>query len=242
MVKFYYDYETHWVADNVGKVIATVPGSFQSELGCSGDWQPDCLRSWLQDPDGDGIYGFSTTTLPPGDYEAKVAHNESWDENYGAGGVPNGPNIQFTVGTCDTVTFTYDPATHLLTITCSPVYDVLVEGHGRFNTDGKGQVQFRLSSDAVWFERNSGKKFTFTGGVESITGASNTATLTGSGTWNGDSGYAFEVTVVDMEPFGRLKDTIDVVIRDASGTVVFTSAGPQLLKIGDVGVTPIALD
>ena len=76
-----------------------VPGSFQSELGCPGDWQPDCLRWWLQDPDGDGIYAFTTRSLPAGDYEAKVAHDESWDENYGAGAVPDGPNIAFTVPT-----------------------------------------------------------------------------------------------------------------------------------------------
>ncbi len=66
----------------------TAAGSFQSELGCPGDWQPDCLRSWLQDPDGDGIYTFSTTAIPAGSYEFKAALNESWDENYGAGGAP----------------------------------------------------------------------------------------------------------------------------------------------------------
>ena len=59
------------------------PGSFQSELGCPGDWDPDCLRSWLQDLDGDGIYTFATTAIPAGSYEGKVAINESWDENYG---------------------------------------------------------------------------------------------------------------------------------------------------------------
>ena len=53
------------------------PGSFQSELGCPGDWQPDCLRSWLQDPDGDGTYSFETTALPAGSYESKVAIDES---------------------------------------------------------------------------------------------------------------------------------------------------------------------
>ena len=47
-------------------MIATAPGSFQSELGCPGDWQPDCLRSWLQDPDGDGIYTFSHALDPAG--------------------------------------------------------------------------------------------------------------------------------------------------------------------------------
>ena len=116
-VKFYYDHKSHWVTDNQNKVIATAPGSFQSELGCPGDWQSDCLRSWLQDPDGDGIYTFSTMDLPAGIYEAKVAINESWDENYGAGGTPNGVNIPFNVASNQTVTFSYDPTPHLLTIT-----------------------------------------------------------------------------------------------------------------------------
>ena len=117
-VKFYYSHHSHWITDNLGSVIATVPGSFQSELGCSGDWDPGCLRSWLQDPDGDGIYSFTTTNLPAGSYEAKVTINESWDLNYGAGGAQNGPNIPFTVP-ADSVemVFSYDPATHILTIT-----------------------------------------------------------------------------------------------------------------------------
>jgi len=116
-VKFYYDHKSHWVTDNKGSVIAVAPGSFQSELGCSGDWDPTCLRSWLEDPDGDGTYTFETTALPKGAYEAKVALNESWDVNYGQGGVQNGPNISFGVPYDDaTVTFSYDSATHVLTI------------------------------------------------------------------------------------------------------------------------------
>ncbi|HEX6901504.1 MAG TPA: pullulanase-type alpha-1,6-glucosidase [Thermoanaerobaculia bacterium] len=116
-VKFYYSHETHWITSNKNAVIATAPGSFQSELGCPGDWQPDCLRSWLQDPDGDGIYSFSTTSIPAGDYEVKVAINESWDENYGAGGVQNGANIQFTVpADCAEMVFTYNSTTHVLTV------------------------------------------------------------------------------------------------------------------------------
>ncbi len=116
-VKFYYSHKTHWITDNKSKVIATVPGSFQSELGCPGDWQPDCLRSWLQDPDGDGTYTFSTTALPAGNYEAKVAINEGWDENYGEGGAPGGSNIAFTVPTNNKeVFFSYNAMTHVLTI------------------------------------------------------------------------------------------------------------------------------
>ena len=119
-VKFYYDHATHWVTDNRTKIIAVAPGSFQSELGCPGDWQPDCLRSWLQDPDGDGIYTFSTSKLPAGNYEVKVAINESWDENYGAGGALNGANIPFTVpSSCAEMFFSYDPSTHVLTVSAS---------------------------------------------------------------------------------------------------------------------------
>jgi hypothetical protein len=117
-VKFYYDHKTHWVTSNQNAVIATVPGSFQSELGCPGDWDPGCLRSWLQDPDGDNTYSFSTTALPPGNYEGKVAINETWDENYGAGGTPGGANIPFAVSAANSVvTFSYKAGSHVLTIT-----------------------------------------------------------------------------------------------------------------------------
>jgi glycosidase len=116
-VKFYYDHETHWITDNVNSVIAVAPGSFQSELGCPGDWQPDCLRSWLEDTDGDGTYTFATDDLPAGAYETKVALNESWDVNYGAGGVRDGANIPFTVpAPGSTTTFGYDSVTHVLSV------------------------------------------------------------------------------------------------------------------------------
>ena len=116
-VKFYYDHKSHWITDNHGSTIAVAPGSFQSELGCASDWDAGCLRSWLQDIDGDGIYAFETTALPAGPYEAKVAINESFNENYGANGVPNGSNIAFNVPSDGTkVTFTYDATTHILTI------------------------------------------------------------------------------------------------------------------------------
>jgi glucoamylase len=116
-VKFYYDHKTHWVTDNHSTPIPVAVGDFQAELGCPGDWQPDCLRSWLEDPDGNGIATFETTALPAGSYQAKVAVNEGWDENYGAGGAPNGDNIPFSVPTDHAkVTFSYDTTSHLLTI------------------------------------------------------------------------------------------------------------------------------
>ncbi len=130
-VKFYYDHKSHWITDNQNSVIAIAPGDFQSELGCPGDWQPDCLRSWLQDPDGDGIYTFETTALPAGSYESKVAINESWDENYGQGGALNGANIPFTVPVNNAkVTFKYDATSHVLTISAGHAHDNNVEWDG----------------------------------------------------------------------------------------------------------------
>jgi len=116
-VTFWYDHKTRWVSDNVNSLLANVPGDFQDELGCSGDWQPDCLRSLLTDADGDGRYLFITAAIPAGSYEAKVAYNQSWDVNFGADGAPDGANIPFTVGEDEAVIFAYDPATNLLEIT-----------------------------------------------------------------------------------------------------------------------------
>jgi len=99
-VTFVYDHKTHWIADSSlapgGQVIAVAAGSFQSQLGCSGDWQPDCFASLLEGT-GPGIYQFTTTSLRAGAYEFKIALAGSWTTNFGAGGDPGGANIAFTV-------------------------------------------------------------------------------------------------------------------------------------------------
>ena len=116
-VRFIYDHKTHWVSDNVNSILATAPGSYESKIGCRGDWNPDCLVSWLQDPNGTGIYAFVTEKIPAGSYEAKVALNLSMDENYGQDGQKNGANIAFTVPADNVpMVFVYDPRTHLLTV------------------------------------------------------------------------------------------------------------------------------
>ncbi len=114
-VRFYYSHDSHWATDNVNSVIASAPGSYQDEIGCPADWSPDCLRTWLQDLDGDGVYEFVTSAIPAGDWEAKVAIDESWDVSYGVGG--GADNIPFTVADGDTVTFSFDSATNIPTIT-----------------------------------------------------------------------------------------------------------------------------
>ncbi|MGQ0603671.1 MAG: pullulanase X25 domain-containing protein, partial [Anaerolineales bacterium] len=77
-VKFYYDHKTHWVADSVNAVIAVAVGDFQGALGCAqAEGDAGCLRSWLQDPEGDGVYVFETDEIPTGTYTVQVALNES---------------------------------------------------------------------------------------------------------------------------------------------------------------------
>ncbi len=138
-VKFYYDHKSHWITDNVNSVIATATGSFQSELGCQADNDPGCLRSWLQDPDGDGVYVFSTQSLPAGDYEAIVAIHESLDETYGG---PDGASIAFNVPNDNQeVYFGYNATDHTLQISS--------EGAPRGDL-GKAQAHWVLGDTIAW--------------------------------------------------------------------------------------------
>ncbi|MGC5629387.1 pullulanase-type alpha-1,6-glucosidase [Georgenia sp. Z1344] len=95
--------------------IVTVPGSHQAAMGCPGDWQPGCADSALTLDEASGLY-VGTFDLPAGDYEYKIAIGDSWDVNYGAGGVPGGDNVSYSHDGGE-ITFVYDPATHLFTST-----------------------------------------------------------------------------------------------------------------------------
>jgi pullulanase-type alpha-1,6-glucosidase len=95
-------------------------GSLQSELGCPGDWQPDCAATELAPVDGQaGLYR-ATFDVPEGAYEFKVALNDSWDVNYGAGGAPGGANLALSAPG-GPVTFTYDDSDHVISADLPPV-------------------------------------------------------------------------------------------------------------------------
>jgi maltose-binding protein MalE len=95
--------------------MVNVPGSYQAAAGCDGDWDPACEVTALTEG-ADGLWT-SSHTLPAGDYECKVALDGAWTVNYGVDGVPDGGNYTFSLAAEGTVTFTYDPNTHILTIT-----------------------------------------------------------------------------------------------------------------------------
>jgi hypothetical protein len=61
---------THSAAadDTPPPTTVTIPGTLQSKLGCPGDWQPDCAKTFLTyDPEADVWVG--TFNLPAGAFE-----------------------------------------------------------------------------------------------------------------------------------------------------------------------------
>jgi len=63
----------------------------------------------------DGQYQL-TLKLPAGDYEFKVAMDGAWTVNYGSDGKQDGPNYPLKLAADSTVTFTYDPDTHMVEV------------------------------------------------------------------------------------------------------------------------------
>ena len=99
----------------------TVAGSLQQEIGCSGDWQPDCAASHLTFDTSDGLWHGTFTvdpSLDPADttrpFEWKVAIDDSWTVNYGAGGAAGGGNLTLAVPDGGrSYVFTWDPISHV---------------------------------------------------------------------------------------------------------------------------------
>src|SRR5688572_28069697 len=98
-------------SDTPGPTMVVVPGSFQSELGCPGDWQPECSVTALTFEADEGVWQ-RTFNVPAGDWEYKAALNGTWDENYGQGGIRGGANIALSLAGDTAVKFYYSHETH----------------------------------------------------------------------------------------------------------------------------------
>jgi pullulanase-type alpha-1,6-glucosidase len=71
-VTFLFDPNTHWVTDDYNTPIINAVGDFQTQLDCTKDNDPACLRGWLEDPEGDGTYSFTTKALKAGTYSISL--------------------------------------------------------------------------------------------------------------------------------------------------------------------------
>jgi len=88
-------------------------GDLQDELGCTDDWQPECAATELVKVAGSTEYR-ATFDMPRGEWNVKVALNDSWDVNYGSGGAAGGGNLALAVPAGGgRYTFTWDQVTHI---------------------------------------------------------------------------------------------------------------------------------
>jgi hypothetical protein len=122
-ILFRYNHQTHIVTTKLVDYSVILAGSFQSELGCAGDWQPDCPMSALSLDAPNNLWKQSLR-LPAGNWEFKVAIDGSWIINYGDGGVQNGSNILLNLPEPSVVSFVYNPDTHIVSYTVKP--DIVV--------------------------------------------------------------------------------------------------------------------
>ena len=94
--------------------MVNLPGSYQDQAGCGAAWDPACEATAMEEGD-DGLYTL-TVDVPAGDWEFKVALDGDWTVNYGSDGAQDGPNYTLSLAADSTVTFTYDPETHLVEV------------------------------------------------------------------------------------------------------------------------------
>jgi maltose-binding protein MalE len=95
--------------------MVNLPGSYQDVAGCGAEWDPACEATSMTKGD-DGLYTL-TAQIPAGEYEYKVALDGAWTVNYGSDGAQDGPNYKLSLPADSTVTFTYDPETHMVEAT-----------------------------------------------------------------------------------------------------------------------------
>ena len=94
-LSFYFDSTDKFITTRPHSDIIVLVGDMLSEIG-GADWDPANLLGWLK-PTEDADQFELTLHLPEGNWAYKVALNESWALNYGAGGAANGPNIPLVV-------------------------------------------------------------------------------------------------------------------------------------------------
>ena len=99
----------------IDKVV--IAGNFEHAFGCS-DWDPNCDQTALTYNSSTGLWS-GTFNIPSGCYQYKVPINGNWNINYGENGIQGGANINLYLPEDASITFSYDPSTHI--VQTSPV-------------------------------------------------------------------------------------------------------------------------
>ena len=119
-----------------------------------------------------------------------------------------------------------------------------VDGHGAYDVETGHRTQFSFSAGPAGgvggsfsLQRYRGERINFEGSVDSLSGTGPDATMTGTGTLNGDSGYTFTVDLVEKgSPGGFKGDRIGVEIKAPGGAVVYSTNGTTAISGGNVEV------
>jgi Bacterial Ig domain len=120
-----------------------------------------------------------------------------------------------------------------------------VTGDGAYGVENGQRTHFEFNAGpsaagvggSFFLQRFRGENITFLGSVESLSGTGPDATMAGTGTFNGEPGHTFTVQLLEKgEPGGFKGDRIGVEIRDAGGTVVYTTSGTTAISGGNVSV------
>jgi hypothetical protein len=137
---------------------------------------------------------------------------------------------------------------------CSTTEDTLVTVEaaaakvtgGGWTSIGTGRMSFGFNAipqaGGVWkgqfqLRSNSGKSKFHADVVSSLSSSGNAATWSGTGRWNGQTGYSYTISVLDNGSSGSKKgDTISITIKSPSNVVVFSTNEPQALKGGNITI------
>ncbi|MDQ3411193.1 MAG: hypothetical protein M3509_03665, partial [Chloroflexota bacterium] len=125
-----------------------IAGSFQTALGCAGDYDPSCAETQLTDAGG-GSWG-GVFAIPPGNYGLLVVATSDQQRWLGEGGIPDGNEIPLNVpDNAAGVYVGYDAVTGEITIEPVANQVVLVTDLGQtFAMAPAGQGGYEVFFDA----------------------------------------------------------------------------------------------
>jgi hypothetical protein len=157
--------------------------------------------------------------------------------------VPLGPNV-YSVA----VSFATDDYYNACSTTADAIVTVesaaakITGGGWTSNSTGRTSFGFNVISDVtgmrgqLQIRSNGGKNRFHSTSVATLTTDAHSGTWTGSGKWNGISGYTFTISVEDNGTSGKRGDTISIVIKSPTDVTVFSTSGAQVLKGGNIVV------